>query len=226
MFYVFHKFPQTFYPFIRDNNCIFIFDAYGFSIQDRTTGKILFRGLSRNGLYPFPSFNRSSSTFAFLGAKTTASIWHQRLGHPSPTILQNLAPSLSLQGASSSQFCESCQLAKSSKLPFSISESTTSKPLELIHSDVWGPAPLLSQSGFKYYVLFVDDFSRYTWLFPIHCKSEVFSVFLGFKVQIETMLSLKIKCLRSDGGGEYVNNNFKKLLHEWNCSSASLPSHT
>ena len=170
--------------------------------------------MSRNGLYPFPNFNHSSSTAAFLGVKTTASIWHQRLGHPSATILKKLAPSLSLQGASSSQFCESCQLAESCKLPFSISESTTSKPLELIHSDVWGPAPLLSQSGFKYYVLFVDDFSRYTWLFPIHCKSEVFSVFLGFKVQIETMLSLKIKCLRSDGGGEYVNNNFKKLLHE------------
>lgn len=176
-----------------DNNCFFIFDAYGFSIQDRTTGKILFHGFSRNGFHPFPNFNKSHSTTAFLGVKTTASIWDQHLGHLSSTILQKVEPSLSLHGAYSSQFCESCQLAKSSNLPFATSKSTTTKPLEIIHSDVWGPTPLLSQSGFTYYVLFVDDFSRYTWISPIHCKAEVFFIFLGFKVQIEMMLSLKIK---------------------------------
>lgn len=62
--------------FSKDNNCLFIFDAHGFSIQDRTTRRTLFRGLSKNGLYPFPTFNTTPSIAALLGVTTSASIWH------------------------------------------------------------------------------------------------------------------------------------------------------
>lgn len=68
----------------KDDNRVF---SHGFSIQDRATGMTLFHGLSRIGLYPFPSFNKSSSPTALLGVKTTTSIWHQRLGHPALPIL-------------------------------------------------------------------------------------------------------------------------------------------
>ena len=63
----------------------------------------------------------------------------------------------------------------------------------------------------KYYVIFVDDFSRFTWLFLLKQKSEVFTVFLHFKTLVENQFGLKIKTLRTDGGGEYVNNSFKSL---------------
>lgn len=125
-----------------------------------------------------------------------------------------LAKSTELHGTASSHFCVPCQLGKSSSLPFVASESSSTRPLELIHSDVWGPAPIMSVTGFKNHVMFFDDFTRYTWLFPIQCKSEVFSVFLSFKLQVENMLSLKIQCFRSDGGGEYVNHKFKKLFND------------
>ena len=136
------------------------------------------------------------------------------MGHPSSLILHKLADILSFSKPSANKFCEPCQLGKSSRLPFGSSLSSTSRPLELLHSDVWGSAPLSSMSGFRYYVLFVDDYSRYSWLFPIQCKSDVFTVFLSSKLQIENMLSLKIKCFQSIGGKEFVNNKFKHLFYE------------
>lgn len=70
------------------------------------------------------------------------------------------------------EFFNACQLGKSYKLLFTASSNKASKPLDLIHFDIWGPAPLLSKHGFKYYIIFLDDFSRYTWIFPLKAKSE------------------------------------------------------
>lgn len=203
------------HQFTKDNDCVFIFDSDGFSIQDRQSGKILFRGLSKNGLYPFRvSYPASdiSPPAAFVGERTSSTIWHSRLGHPSVSTLKSLLPALPLHGSTAISFCEYCQFAKSSKLPFSSSSTVSHKPLELIHSDVWGPAPVVAEGGFKYYILFIDDFTKYTWFFPLMCKSDVFSVFLSFKLHVENLLSVKIKCFRSDGGGEYMSLRFQSLL--------------
>lgn len=94
-----------------------------------------------------------------------------------------------LSGKTSHPFCEYCQFGKSCKLSFAASDTVTTSPLEVVHSDVWGPSPLLSVCGFRYYVVFVDDYSKYTWLFPIHCKSNVFS---SFKLKICFLLALSI----------------------------------
>ena len=85
-------------------------------------------------------------------------------------------------------------------LPFPKSHFTASVPFELIHSDLWGPAPLNSINGFKYYVLFIDHFTRFTWLYLLKSKSEVFAKFVRFKAMIENQFSAKIKIFRSDGG--------------------------
>lgn len=205
--------------FSKDNNCLFVFSSDGFSLHDRSTGRIFFRGLSKNVLYPFPLATPSSSssvnTFnAFLGVKTTSCTWHQRLGHPTGSIFSKLLTDLPFLGTASVPFCKYYQLAKSSKLPFSSSHSTTTKPLELIHSDVWGPSSLASICGFKYYVIFIYDFSRYTWFYPLHCKFDVYSFFMDFKLQLENMLNNKIKFFRSDGEGEFVKTKFKLLFKQ------------
>ncbi|KAM1505772.1 hypothetical protein ACFXTO_001721 [Malus domestica] len=96
-------------------------------------------------------------------------------------------------------------------------------PLELVHCDVWGPAPTLSISGYKYYVLFVDEFTKYTWLFPLKLKSEVYSVFVNFKTCVENLVGNKIKVLRSDSGGEFISSCFNSfllqhgILHQYSC---------
>ena len=91
-----------------------------------------------------------------------------------------------------SSFCESCQLAKNKRLPFVKSNRESSFPLQLVHSDVW-QSPMVSLSGFRYYVIFIDDFSRFSWLFPLKLKSDVHSCFLQFKSMVENLVSQPIK---------------------------------
>ena len=85
--------------------------------------------------------------------------------------------------------CHHCKLTKSHKLPFFHPKSTTSHPLQHIHSDVWGPSVL----GFIFYVVFIDDFTKYTWLYHMKTKSEVFSKFIQFKITVENEFDFKIK---------------------------------
>jgi transposase InsO family protein len=80
--------------------------------------------------------------------------------------------------------------------------------LELIHSDVCGPMPSSSISGYVYYVSFIDDYSHKTWVYFLKSKNEVFSKFKEFKALIENLFERKIKILKSDNGGEYTSKEF------------------
>jgi hypothetical protein len=66
--------------------------------------------------------------------------------------------------------CDACQMAKSHQLPYSKHSTVSSHPLELIFIDVWGPAPN-SVSWQKYYISFIDDFSKFTWIYTLKFKS-------------------------------------------------------
>lgn len=111
-------------------------------------------------------------------------------------------------------FYSNCALGKCTKLPFTASSSMASTPLALVHSDVWGPAPVTSFSGYWYYVLFVDDCTKFCWFYPIKTKSEVFQTFLHFKAHVEKLLSLSVKALRSDLGGEFLSTAFVTYLKD------------
>lgn len=74
--------------------------------------------------------------------------------------------------------CQPCQMGKSSKLQFFSSSYVVSEPLGCIHCDLWGPSPIVSNQGFKFYVVFVDEFSRFCWFYPINNKAEFTSIFL------------------------------------------------
>jgi hypothetical protein len=81
--------------------------------------------------------------------------------------------------------CSACHMSKSKLLPFSLSSTRVNHPLELIYTDVWGLAPMFSTNGNKFYVYFLDAYSRYTWLFPISHKNDVCSIFLQFQKYVE-----------------------------------------
>jgi len=82
-------------------------------------------------------------------------------------------------------------------------------PLEIIHSDVWGPAPI-SVGGYKYYISFIDDFTKFTWIYLMVDRTEVQRIFLQFQKHVERLLDNKIRCVQSDWGGEYqkLHNQF------------------
>lgn len=187
--------------FSKDNYCYFCFEANGFIVKDKTSGRTLFCGQIENGLYPFHMskhhINKTGPTALFSPLVST-STWHSRLGHPSSTTVRGILSRFDLPHSGHSiSICSSCQLGKSKKLPFSSSSFLTTKPLEIIHSDVWGPAPIPSISGFNYYIIFIDDFSRYSWLFPLTHRSNAYDVFVKFTKLTE--LDQKIKICRSDG---------------------------
>jgi hypothetical protein len=160
------------------------------------------------------SRNKARRHDVLIGIKTNVDVWHSRLGHPNHQVLQfmlNHQQIPVLKSKSSQLLCTPCQLAKSRKLPFCDNSHVTSTPLELIHSDIW-ISPVLSTNGNKYYICFVDDISRYTWLIPLKHKSDVLEQFVKFKCLTENLFSLRIKQLQTDGGGEYSSSAFSKFL--------------
>lgn len=108
--------------------------------------------------------------------------------------------------------CDACQKAKSHQLPYSKSINVSRAPLDLICSDVWGSAPQ-SVGRNKYYVSFIDDYSRFTWIYLIKNKSDVFQVFVNFQQLVERLFNKKIITLQTDWGGEYqkLNSFFQRL---------------
>jgi hypothetical protein len=119
--------------------------------------------------------------------------------------------------------CDAYQQAKSHQLPYPISTSTSKAPLKLIFSDVWGPA-CNSIGGHKYYVSFIDDFNKFTWIYLLKHKSEVFMRFKEFQVLVERLFDMKFISIQTDWGGEYqkLNAFFKQIgiSHHVSCPHA------
>lgn len=95
--------------------------------------------------------------------------------------------------------------------------------LDLVHCDLWGPTPVVSRDGFRYYALFVDDYSHFSWLYPLHTKSEFFEVLKRFTNLVCNQFNTSIKVFQSDGGTEFTNSNIRNffaergVLHRFSC---------
>ena len=145
-------------------------------------------------------------------SQVDANVWHMRLGHMSEKGLvklhkRNLLPKLR---SCKYDFCEHCVLGKNHRKPFGVGTHSSKGKLDYIHSDVWGgPSTVPSHSGAQYYVLFVDDYSRYVWIYFMQNKSEVLSIFKQWKALVETQTGRKVKVIRNDNGGEYVSEEYK-----------------
>jgi hypothetical protein len=83
------------------------------------------------------------------------------------------------------------------RLPFNFSVSSSKSPFELIYCDVWTP-PVVSTSGFKYYLVLLDDFTHFYWTFPLKQKSDVFHSITTFHSYVRTQFGLPIKVLQAD----------------------------
>ena len=113
------------------------------------------------------------------------------MGHPSFGVMKKLMSSLFLGIKESSLHCETCVFAKSHKSSYSPSFSSSSTPFELIHSDVWGLSKNLT--GMTYFVLFIDDFTRLTWVVLLKKRDVVFSAFTAFHSLIRTQYDACVK---------------------------------
>jgi hypothetical protein len=151
----------------------------------------------------------------YASAATTLSLnldlWHRRLAHHhlegvKKLLKKKLVTGMTLESSTAPDpICEPCLAGKIHANPFPPSEWRASCPLELVHSDVH-QVPYPSFSGFRYWVTFIDDYSRYQFVLPIKAKSDVFEVFKIFKAYAENQSGHKIKMLRDDKGGKYMSN--------------------
>lgn len=141
----------------------------------------------------------------FVNVVVSKATWHRRLGHPSTKIFETIIKrcKLPVKANDSFNFCEACQFGKLHALAFPISNSRASAHFELIHTDLWGPAPVMSTDGYRYYVHFIDDYSRFTWIYPLKLKGDTFAAFSHFLALVKMQFGGTVKMVQSDNGTEY-----------------------
>ena len=139
-------------------------------------------------------------------------LWHNRLGHPQSSSVISVLKLCHLPTPTKTTYdlCKACCYGKAHKLPSHPSTTTYNSPFELVFSDLWGPSPIKSSSGYSYYISFIDAYSRYTWLFLLKEKSGALDAFNQFLALAATQFNSTIKSIQTDWGGEF--RPFSRLL--------------
>ncbi|KAJ9538361.1 hypothetical protein OSB04_031094 [Centaurea solstitialis] len=155
-------------------------------------------------------------------------LWHCRLGHINKKRIEKLLKGGFLGSFDFRPFdnCESCLSGKMTKQPFNKDNERVNELLGIIHTDVCGPFSHEARGGYRYFITFTNDFSRYGYVYLIRHKSEAFERFKEFQNEVQNQLDRKIKFLRSDRGGEYLSQEFDNHLMECGIVSQLTPPYT
>ncbi|KAK8925796.1 hypothetical protein KSP39_PZI018370 [Platanthera zijinensis] len=188
-----------------DLDCVVIFSSNSCVVQDRKTQTIIGKGHLSNGLY---ILNLSPPTVL---SSISSVDWHRRLGHAPLNILKKSLPDVSFNEFT----CESCIYRKHYRSTFSPHPFRRPAPFDFVHSDIWGPYKITSVFGYRYFVTFVDDYSRVTWLYLLRDRSELPGVFRTFFIETRNQFSTTIKTFRTDNAREYTSHTFSHLCVEF-----------
>lgn len=141
---------------------------------------------------------------AKLTHENSGSLWHRRLGHVSKNRIERLVKTEILDplDLTDLESCVFCAKGKQTKVR-RYEANRANSPLELIHTDIIGPFHLVTRNGHSYFITFIDDYSRYGYIFLIKEKTQAIDMFKSFKTEVELQLNKRIKSVRSDRGGEY-----------------------
>ena len=220
--------PNLFFNLISTNqlthdlNCVVLFFPGYCLFQEHVTKKIIGRGYESGDLY---LFNHQVPQAMMCHLVPSPIEVHCHLGHPSLFVLKKLYPKFR---SLSSLNCNSCQFAKFHHLSSSPRvDKQANAPFELVHSDILGPCLVVSQTGFRYFITFVDDHSRLTWLYLMKNCSELLSHFCVFHIEIKNQFNVSLKTLRIDNAGEYFSHSLDSylcehsIIHQSSCPDTS-----
>ena len=187
--------------------------------QNMVSGDIIAKGVANQNskLYEFSHFiPLSKQSSLHTHANEESRLWHEIFGHLNYKYLQDMHTQEMVEGLPKIKFskgnCHGCLMGKHPENKFEKGKARrASQPLDLIHSDVAGPFPDLSLNKARYILTFIDDYSRFTWIYFLRLKSEVFGFFKFFKSPAEKFSDRKIKAIHTDNGGEYVKGDFQSV---------------
>ena len=183
---------------------VFVSDKFVLSKNEMYVGK----GYLSDGLFELnvmtvitkDDLNKVASSYVL----ESSNIWHARLGHVNYKSIKKLMNMRLLPNFDCpSEKCQVCVESKFSKPPFHFVDNRVSEPLDLIHTNICNMKSILSRGGNKYFITFIDDCSRYFYVYFLSSKDEAVNAFKTYKAEVETQLNKKIKIIRSDRGGEY-----------------------
>ncbi|KAL0744686.1 hypothetical protein Bca101_100787 [Brassica carinata] len=204
-----------------DLHCNVIFSPNDVKFQDIESHKLIGKGVTKGDLYMLEDIapvSNLSYSFQSVSAFKNNTLWHARLGHPHVRALNLMLPGVMFKNNE----CEACILGKHCRTVFQKSSTIYENCFDLVHSDVW-TAPCLSRESYKYFVTFIDEKSKYTWITLIKTKDSVLEAFKNFQCYVTNQYNAKLKIFRSDNGGEYTSRLFKQhlaqhgILHQTSC---------
>lgn len=181
-------------------------------IKIRKDGNLF--SLGEGMVNPVPSYVATTSSKLDLSTK-----WHNRLGHLNIRSLATMQSHNLVIGLPQLQWklplCTGCVYGKHHRFPYPTDFATrATEVLALVHTDLCGPMKTPSLGGATYFLIFIDDYSRYTYVYFLKKKSGVFHQFTQYKALVENHTDKKILILRSDNGGEFTSNSFNKFCEE------------
>ncbi|GKB98661.1 retrovirus-related pol polyprotein from transposon TNT 1-94 [Tanacetum coccineum] len=193
---------------ICDNKCRVTFSEHDSEITKDS--KVIGRGIRKKGLYVMKLGNKPKDQICLATIDDNSTLWHRRLGHANMRLIQSLAskelvrnlPKLKFD----QHFCDACKIGKQAHASHKAKNVvSTTKCLELLHMDLFGPSAVRSYGGNRYTLVIVDDYSRYTWTRFLKNKTEAFDQFEIFSKKIQNQLGCTIVSIRTDHGREFDN---------------------
>ncbi|KAK1602959.1 hypothetical protein QYE76_027159, partial [Lolium multiflorum] len=184
--------------------------------------KLVLVGYVENNLYVV-DLSKESPSFStcLMAAKHDEGwLWHRRLGHVNMRNLKQLLKGEHIVGLTGVSFekdrvCSACVAGKQLKKKHPIkSIVSTSRPLELLHLDLFGPSHYDTLGGSKYGLVIVDDYSRYSWVFLLKTKDETHREFITFTKKAQRMYESEIKAIRTDNGTEFKNYTMQEFVDD------------
>lgn len=216
-------------------------------VRDKSN-RLIATGSMIGNLYKLDTARRMQTQNAGFVAQEI-DLWHRRLAHIHPSSIEQMSANGSVTGislvkpANSKSTCDHCVTGKGHRHPFPQKSTTqTTKLLELVHSDVVGPLEVPSLGGSRYFITFIDDYSKWTTVYTMKKKSESLECFIRYHKMAETHTGNKlvkvsvirhtssphekIKALRTDNGGEYLSRKFKAYLEEYGVTHQTTVAYT
>ncbi|GKA22540.1 retrovirus-related pol polyprotein from transposon TNT 1-94 [Tanacetum coccineum] len=173
-------------------------------------GKVIGRGIRKKGLYVMKLGNKPKDQICLATIDENSTLWHRILGHANMRLIQSLAskelvrnlPKLKFD----QHFCDACKIGKQAHASHKAKNIiSTTRCLELLHMDLFGPSAVWSYGGNRCTSVIVDDYSRYTWTRFLKDKTEAFDQFEIFSKKIQNQLGCTIVSIRTEHGREFDN---------------------